>query len=98
MYPNSALSAGQLAVIAIVAALSMAIWLICVFAAARESGQRRSSAGTTSLPQRLAGAEEPRTQGRLTEVGNWIARSAERVGEAGALKVAVSRLDHEKRC
>jgi hypothetical protein len=36
MYPNSALSAGQMAAIAVVAALCLAIWLGAVFIAARE--------------------------------------------------------------
>jgi hypothetical protein len=59
MYPNSALSAGQLAIIAVVATLSLAIWLICVFAAAREPRQRTSNAETTSLPQQLTDVDEP---------------------------------------
>jgi hypothetical protein len=39
MYPNSALSAGQLAIIAVVAMLSLAVWLTGVFVAAREPRQ-----------------------------------------------------------
>jgi hypothetical protein len=57
MYPNSALSAGQLAIIAVVAVLSLAIWLIGVFVAAREP-RRESSAGTKTLPRHPANAEE----------------------------------------
>ncbi len=36
MYPNSALSAGQLTVMAVVVAVSLAAWLIAVFLAARQ--------------------------------------------------------------
>jgi len=59
MYPNSALSAGQLALIAVVAAVCLAIWIGGVFVAAREPRRRESSAGTTSLPQHPAITEEP---------------------------------------
>ncbi len=59
MYPNSALSAGQLALIAVVAAVCLAIWIGGVFIAAREPRRRESSAGTASLPEHLADAEEP---------------------------------------
>jgi hypothetical protein len=59
MYPNSALSAGQLALIAVVAAVCLAIWIGSVFIAAREPRHRESSAGTASLPQLPAGTEEP---------------------------------------
>ena len=60
-YPNSALSAGQLAVIAIVPVLLLAAWLIFVFAADR--GPRyRGAAGTTSLPQQPRPPELEREQ------------------------------------
>ena len=62
MYPNSALSAGQLALIAVVAVLCVAFWLGSVFIAAREPRRRASSAGTASLPQHpasKASTEEP---------------------------------------
>ncbi len=36
MYPNSALSAWQLAVIAVVAVVGLAVWLAAVYLAARE--------------------------------------------------------------
>ncbi len=58
MYPNSALSAGQLALIAIVAVVGLAIWLGSVFIAAREP-RRESSAGTAALPEHPAAADEP---------------------------------------
>jgi hypothetical protein len=51
VYPNSALSAGQLALIAVVAAVCLAIWIGSVFVAAREPRQRESGAGTASMPQ-----------------------------------------------
>lgn len=59
MYPNSALSAGQLALIAVVAVACLAIWITAVFVAAREPRQQ-SSAGTASLPQNPAATDEPR--------------------------------------
>ena len=58
MYPNSALSAGQLALIAIVPVLCLAAWLIGVFVAARDPRRRETGAGTASLPQHPVGTEE----------------------------------------
>jgi hypothetical protein len=58
MYPNSALSAGQLAIIVVVPLLCLAIWLIGVFVAAREPRRRDSGAGITSLPQHPADMDE----------------------------------------
>jgi hypothetical protein len=55
-YPNSALSAGQLAIIAIVPVLTLAAWLILVFAADRQRRHRGTAATTTLLPQ------QPRAQ------------------------------------
>jgi hypothetical protein len=63
MYPNSALSAGQLAIIAVVATLSLAVWLTSVFVAAREPRHRGSNAGMTSLPQHPPGTQEPGRKG-----------------------------------
>ena len=59
MYPNSALSAGQLALIAVVAVLSLAVWLGGVFIAAREPRHRESGAGTASPPRQPAVTDEP---------------------------------------
>ena len=59
MYPNSALSAGQLALIAVVAVVCLAIWIGGVFMAAREPKHRDSSAGTRSLPQHSTVTDEP---------------------------------------
>lgn len=42
MYPNSALSAGQLAIIAVVAVLTLAIWIGGVFVAARDPRRHQS--------------------------------------------------------
>ena len=59
MYPNSALSAGQLALIAVVAVLCLGIWLTSVFVAARAPRRRETDAGTPSLPQRPAVTDPP---------------------------------------
>jgi hypothetical protein len=60
-YPNSALSAGELAIIAIVPVLSLAAWLILVFVADRQPRHRRA-AGTTSLPEQPHAQEQEREQ------------------------------------
>jgi hypothetical protein len=58
MYPNSALSAGQMAIVAVVAVVCLAVWLVSVFVAAREPRHREGSAGTASLPQHPASTDE----------------------------------------
>jgi hypothetical protein len=58
MYPNSALTAGQLALIAVVAVVCLAVWIGGVFVAAREP-PRDSGTGAASLPQHPAATEEP---------------------------------------
>jgi hypothetical protein len=58
MYPNSALSAGQMALVAVVAVVCLAVWLVSVFVAAREPRHRESSAGTASPPQQPAITDE----------------------------------------
>jgi hypothetical protein len=60
-YPNSALSAWQLALIAVVPVLALAAWLILVFAADRQPRHRRA-AGTTPLPQLPRAPEHEREQ------------------------------------
>ena len=60
-YPNSALSAGELAIIAVVPLLALAAWLILVFVAAREP-RRRGAAGITSLPQPPRAQEQQRAE------------------------------------
>ena len=61
-YPNSALSGGQLALIAVVAVLSLSAWLILVFAADRQPRHRGTAAGTTPLPQQPRAQEQEREQ------------------------------------
>jgi hypothetical protein len=62
MYPDSALSAGQLAVMTVVIVVSLAAWLIVVFLAARQPrgtsaavnaeprGEEETAASVTQLP------------------------------------------------
>jgi len=59
MYPNSALSVGQLVLIAVVAMLCLAIWIGGVFVAAREPRHRGITAVTAPVPQGAADTEEP---------------------------------------
>jgi len=54
MYPNPALSAGEMAIMAVVPVLCLAIWLVSVFVAARQPRPRDSAAGTASPPQHPA--------------------------------------------
>jgi len=50
-YPNSALSAWQLAIMAVVAVATLAFWLIAVYVAAREpGGQDLAAAGSADEP------------------------------------------------
>jgi predicted metal-binding membrane protein len=49
MHPNSALSAGQLTIMAVVVVASLAAWLILVFLAARQP--RDTSAAVTTGPR-----------------------------------------------
>jgi hypothetical protein len=58
MYPNSALSVGQLVLIAVVAVVCLAVWIGSVFIAARPPRQVRD-AGTAALPQRPVADDEP---------------------------------------
>jgi hypothetical protein len=60
MYPDSALSAGQLAVMAVVVAVSLAAWLILVFLAAR---QPRGASATVN-----AGPREEETAATVTQL------------------------------
>lgn len=62
MYPNSALPAGELAIIAVVAIISLAIWIGGVFVAAREPRRRDSHAAAVALPPRRSDAEESRSK------------------------------------
>jgi hypothetical protein len=58
IYPNSALSAVQLTIIAVVAVLTLAFWITSVFVAGREPRRRDHGAGTVSLPQHISDTEE----------------------------------------
>ena len=60
-FAATSLSAGQLAIIAVVPVLSLAAWLIAVFVANREP-RHRGAAGTTSLPQQPRAQEQEREQ------------------------------------
>jgi hypothetical protein len=60
MYPNSALSAWQLAIVAVVPVMALAGWLTAIFLAAR--GPRRDRAAVAApdaaLPSPIQGAAE----------------------------------------
>jgi len=65
MYPNTALSAWQLAVMAVVPVTALAVWLIAIFLAAREPRRDRAAAvspgetaRTTVASMTRAGADE----------------------------------------
>jgi len=60
-YPNSALSVGQLAIMAVVPVLALAAWLIIVFVAAREP-RHRGASGTMPQPQQPRAQEHEREQ------------------------------------
>ena len=59
MYPNSALSAGQLAIMAVVVVASLATWLTLVFLAAR---QPRGTSAAVNAGLREEGTAETVTQ------------------------------------
>ena len=56
-YPNTALSAGQFALIVVIPVLLLAVWLISVFVAARQP-QHHGAAETTSLRQEPGASEQ----------------------------------------
>src|SRR5206468_7574132 len=60
MYPNSALSAGQLAIMAVVAVVSLAAWLILVALAARQPRGKSAAAN--------AGPREEETAATVTQL------------------------------
>jgi hypothetical protein len=60
-YPNSALSAGELVIIAVVPVLALAAWLILAFAADRQP-RHGAVTGTTSLPRHPGAQEREREQ------------------------------------
>lgn len=49
-YPNTVLSAWQLAIIAVVAVGCLAVWLIAVYLAAREPRQDRAAMASSGAP------------------------------------------------
>lgn len=59
-YPNSALSVGELVIIAVIPVLALAVWLILVYAADRRP--RPGAAETTLLPQQPDAQEREREQ------------------------------------
>ena len=63
-YPNTVLSAWQLAVIALVPVAALTAWLVAIFLAARPS-RRADQAALTSHPARpgAAGTEQPTAAG-----------------------------------
>jgi hypothetical protein len=69
MNPNSALSAWQLAIMAVVPVAALVVWLIAIFLAAREPRGRAQEvasrigaavAGTGGMPAAVAGEDEPK--------------------------------------
>jgi len=68
MYPNSALSAWQLAVMAVVPLMALATWLTAVYLAARDtSGHEQATAG--SLPGPAAAGKGSRSLPPAREPG-----------------------------
>lgn len=58
MYPNSAISAGEMAIIAVVVVACLAVWIVSVFIASRPSRRDRGVAAAP-LGQRPAITEAP---------------------------------------
>lgn len=54
MYPDSALSAGQLVIMAVVVTASLAIWLIAVFLAARQPPGTSAAVNTAPREEETA--------------------------------------------
>ena len=73
MYPNSALSAWQLAVMAVVPVLALAAWLTAIYLAARDTGGHgQAAAGSPPWDQPLPGRAPvrcPRGCGARVAVG-----------------------------
>ena len=56
MYPNTALSAWQLTIMAIIPVVTLFAWLIAIFVAAREpGGQHQAAAGSSPVGSATAG-------------------------------------------
>jgi hypothetical protein len=69
MYPNTVLSAWQLALMAVVAMVTLAGWLIAVFVAAREPGGHSQAVAASPAEAATAGigSRTPATAGREPE-------------------------------
>ena len=68
MYPNSALSAWQLAVMAVVPVMALAVWLTAVYLAARDTGgHKQATAG--SPPESAAAGKGSRSLPPAREPG-----------------------------
>ena len=69
MYPNNVLSAWQLALMAVVAMVTLSAWLIAVYAAAREPGGHNQAAAASPAEAAAAGiaSRTPATAGREQE-------------------------------
>jgi hypothetical protein len=57
MYPNSALSAWQLTIMAVVAVVTLAVWLIAIYVAAREPGGHIQAVAASPAEAATAGAD-----------------------------------------
>jgi hypothetical protein len=68
MYPNSALSVWQLAVMAVVPVLALAAWLTAIYLAARDTGGH-GQAAAGSPPGSAAGGEGSRSLPPAREPG-----------------------------
>ena len=55
MYPNSALSAWQLAVMAVVPVMALAAWLTAVYFVARDTGEHKQAAAGSPPESAAAG-------------------------------------------
>jgi hypothetical protein len=101
MYPDSALSAWQLAIMAVVAAASLAAWLIAVFLAARQprgmsavvnAGPREeeTAATVTKLPPDARPSDKAAAlSGKAPP--EWTSMAAQRTG----MRMARSRRRHQ---
>jgi hypothetical protein len=68
MYPNSALSAWQLAIMAVVPVMVLAAWLTAVYLAARDTGGRKQ-ATAGSPPESAAAGKGSRSLSPAQEPG-----------------------------
>ncbi len=78
MYPNPALPAWQMAIMAVVPVVALAVWLIAIFVAAREpGGQDLATAGSADEPAAAGtGSRLPAKPGEREPVRPPIDRQA----------------------